>query len=277
MTRHARVATVGSRMRYKNGRYEIDWDDLEAKMTPDVRAMIVCNPQNPTSNVWTEEELLRVGRFCLEHKIVVLFDEIHCEVVRPGHRYVPIASLPDKAVVNHSVSSNAISKTFNLAGMKNGYYYSKNPQLLGRVDAFHRADLSTLGVVANIAAYRNGRKWFDQANTYMDESHTYIENYLKQHIPSVGYSRNEGTYMTFWDVDRVMAAIGAESECKAQGKETPESCFQDWLVYHSGVYPNPGSEYGAGGEGHMRMNIASLRLVLRDLLDAMAGAINDAV
>ena len=87
MARAARVDTVDSPMLYRNGRYEIDWDDLESKMTADVRAMIVCNPQNPTGNVWTEEELLRIGRLALEHEVVVLADEIHSDVIRAGHRY----------------------------------------------------------------------------------------------------------------------------------------------------------------------------------------------
>ena len=114
---HTRVDAVDSPMVFRNGRYEIDWQDLESKMTPDVNAMIVCNPQNPTGNVWTEEELLLIGRLCLDKQMVVLADEIHSDIVRPGHRYVPFASLPDQAVVNNSVSFNAISKTFNLAGM----------------------------------------------------------------------------------------------------------------------------------------------------------------
>jgi cystathionine beta-lyase len=277
MTRHARTEAVDSPMQYRNGRYEIDWDDLEAKMSPDVRAMIVCNPQNPTGNVWTRDELLRIGRLCLEHKIVVLADEIHSDFIRQGHRYVPFASLSDDAVVNNSVSFNALSKTFNLPGMKNGYYYSKNPQLRARVDQFHRADLSTLGVEANIAAYRDGREWFEQANAYIDDSHTFLERYLRENIPAVGYTRNEGTFMTFLDFSSVIAAIGAEEQYEAAGKDTPEDFFQDWLVYHSGVYLSPGPDYGTGGEGHMRMNMASSRVVLGEALDAMAKAINGVV
>ena len=273
MARAANVVTVDSPMLYKNGRYEVDWDDLESKMTADVRALIVCNPQNPTGNVWTREELLRMGRLALDHKIVVLSDEIHSDVIRTGHKYVPFASLPDEAVVNNSISFNAISKTFNLAGMKNAYYYSKNPVMSERVNHFHRAELSTLGVVANEAAYQHGAEWFDQANAYLDENHSFVENYIKQNMPDVGYTRNEGTFMTFLDFSKVMAAIGAEEQYQAHGKDTPEEYFQDWLVHNSGVYLNAGSSYGTGGEGHMRMNLASSRVLLQEVFDAMATAI----
>ena len=274
MARGAQVETVDSQMRRVNGRYEIDWEDLEAKMTPDVRAIIVCNPQNPTGNVWTHDELLRVGRLALEHDIVVLSDEIHSDVIRRDHSFTAFASVRDEAVVNNSITFNAISKTFNLAAMKNAYYYSKNPNLLARVNQFHRAELSTLGVVANAAAYEQGAEWFDQANAYMDDNHTFIENYIKQHMPTVGYTRNEGTFMTFLDFSKTMAAIDAEAQAKAHDKRSPEHYFQDWLVYESGVYLNPGSNYGEGGEGHMRMNVASARVVIKDVMDALAAAVN---
>ena len=274
MNRNARTLTVDSPLVKVNGRYEIDWEDLEAKMTPDVRAMIVCNPQNPTGNVWKEDELLRIGRLCLEHNIVVLSDEIHADFVRPGHKYTPFASLPDQAVVNNSLSFNAISKTFNLAGMKNAYFYSKNPRLKARVDEYHFAELSTLGVVANEAAYKDGADWFAQCLTYIDGSHDMVEGYIKQHMPTIGYTRNEGTFMTFLDFSKTMESIGASEQYKSHGKQSPEHYLQDWLVHNSGVYLNPGSNYGTGGAGHMRMNVASSRHVLKDVFDALASAVN---
>jgi cystathionine beta-lyase len=275
IARAARVDTVDSPMLYVNGRYEMDWADLEAKMTPEVRAVIVCNPQNPTGNVWTHDELLRIGRLALEKNVVVLADEIHSDFIRRGHKYVPFASLPDEAVVNNSVTFNAISKTFNLAGMKNAYYYSMNPTLLERVDQFHRGELSTLGIVANEAAYQHGADWFEQANVYLDDNHTFLENYIKDHIPNVGYNRNEGAFITFLDFSKVLAAIDADEMAKVHGKESAEHYFQDWLTEKSGVYINPGSDYGEGGQGHMRMNIASSRLVLKEALDAMADAVRN--
>lgn len=277
MARAANIQTVDSQMKRVNGRYEFDFDDLEAKMTPDVRALILCNPQNPTGNVWQQDELLRLGRLALEKNVVVISDEIHCDVIRSGQKMVPFASLPDRDVVNNSITSTAISKTFNLAGMKCAHYYSKNATLLSRVNQFHRAEISTLGVAATEAAYKHGREWFDQANAYMDNTHTMIENFIKQKMPAVGYTRNEGTYMTFLDFSKVMAAIDAKEQAMAHNSRSPEHYFQDWMVHQSGVYLNPGADYGAGGEGHMRMNIASSQLVISDVLEAMASAVNKVV
>jgi cystathionine beta-lyase len=272
MCSHTRADTVDSPMVFSNGRWEIDWDDLESRMTPDVNAMIVCNPQNPTGNVWTEEELLRIGRLCLEHQIVVLADEIHSDFVRAGHRYVPFASLPDKEVVDNSISFNAVSKTFNLAGMKTAYFYSPNPTLLGRIRQNHRADLTIMGVVANEAGYREGGEWFDQVLPYIDANHSFTEEYVSNNMPLVNYKRAEGTFLSFMDFSQVMAAINAGEMAKERGFRSPEHYFQDWLVENSGVLLNPGASYGAGSEGHMRMNVASARVVLEGALDAMAEA-----
>ena len=117
-----------------DGVYHIDWDDFEARMTPDTYAFILCNPQNPTGNMWSEEDLLRMGELCLKNGVVVLADEIHCDFVMKGQKYIPFASLPDKAIVNNSVTMKAISKTFSLASMKSAYYFSTNPVLLDRVN-----------------------------------------------------------------------------------------------------------------------------------------------
>ena len=274
MAREANIGTVDSQMKRVNGRYEVDWEDLEAKMTPDVRTLIVCNPQNPTGNVWRADELERMGQLALDHDIIVLADEIHADIVRRGYRYTPFAGLKNQAVVNNSVSFAAVSKTFNMAGLKNAYYNSSNPALLGRVNQQHWPDINTLGVAATEAAYKYGGEWFDQVNAYMDETHQFIEDYIAAHMPLVGYTRNEGTYMTFIDFSQVIAKLGPEDLRAKYDRMTIEEAFQDWLVHNTGVYANPGSMYGSGGEGHMRFNIASSRIVMKEVFDSMAAAIN---
>jgi len=273
--RHTQVEQVQSEMVYKNGTYQVDWADLESKMTPETSAFIVCNPQNPTGNVWSQEDLLRIGRMCLENQIVVLSDEIHSDIVRDGHEYIPFASLPDEAVVKNSITFNAISKTFNLAGMKNAYFYTTNPILLGRIKQHHRGDLSTLGVVANEAAYRHGADWFDQVRPYLDNNHKLVEQQVAK-MPGVSYTKAQGTYLAWLDFTPILEKIGAAEMAVAHGKSSPEHYFQDWLVENAGVYLNPGSNYGAGGEGHMRMNLGSSRFVVQESMEAMAAAFKKA-
>ncbi|MDH4073853.1 MAG: aminotransferase class I/II-fold pyridoxal phosphate-dependent enzyme [Gammaproteobacteria bacterium] len=271
--RHTYTVANESPMVLTDGRFEIDWDDLESRMTHDTQAMIVCNPHNPTGNVWTEEELLRIGRMCLENDVVVISDEIHADFVRPGHEFVPFARLPDRAVVDNSISINSGSKTFNMAGMKNAYFYSTNSKLLERVKQNHFGAVNTLGCVATEAAYREGAEWVDQLLAYLDDNHRFVEQYVTKNMPSVGYRRPEGTYLSWLDFSKTQEAVDAAGNAAAMGMET-DVWFQDWLVRNSGVYVNTGTEFGTGGLGNMRFNVGSSRKVVKAALDHLAEAVN---
>ena len=212
---------------------------------------------------------------CLKNGVVVLSDEIHSDFVRPGHEYVPFARLPDRGIVDNSLSFNSASKTFNMAGMKNAYFHTTNDRLLKQVQHQHFSSVSTLGCVANEAAYRDGQPWLDQMLAYIDDNHRFTEEYIRKNMPSVGYNRPEGTYLTWLDFSETMGAIGAADKAAAEDR-SPEVYFQDWLVMNSGVYVNPGSHFGTGGSGHMRLNVGSSRKVVKAALDAMAEAVNNA-
>ncbi|GMR24405.1 MAG: pyridoxal phosphate-dependent aminotransferase [Acidobacteriota bacterium] len=279
--RETLTVTADSLGKLENGRYSIDWDDLESKIDIDTNALIVCNPQNPTGNCWSEEDLLRLGRLCLERRVVVLADEIHCDFVMKGQKYVPFASLPDKDVVNNSLTFKAISKTFSLAAMKSAYYFSTNPDYLKRVDVNHRADLNTLGIIANEAAYREGADWFDQLLPYIDANHDYVVAYTKEKMPLVDYTKAQGTYLAWLDVSKVVDKIDAKGKAEAASKTsespvTPEQIVEKWFVENAHVQLNPGSNYGTGGVGHMRMNLGTSRKLIELALHNMAEALDKA-
>ena len=274
---HTRTLPNESEMIFADGKYSIDWDDLEARMTPDTQSMLLCNPQNPTGNVWSEADLLRIGELCLKHDVVVLADEIHADFVRPGHPYTPFASLPDRSVVDNSLSFKAITKTFSLPASKNAYWFSTNPIYLDRVRKNHRADINTLGVVANEAAYRHGREWLDQLLVYINANHSFVENYLKQHLPQVGYTRAEGTFLSWLHFDEIMDEVGVvETSAASRNTDLPMTeteAFEAWLVKSCGVQLNDGEGYGKGGERCMRMNIGTSRTLIELALDNMTEAI----
>jgi cystathionine beta-lyase len=246
-------------------------------MDIDTNALILCNPQNPTGNCWSKEDLLRLGRLCLERRVVVLADEIHCDFVNKGWTYVPFASLPDKDVVKNSMSFKAISKTFSLAAMKSAYFFSTNEDYLKRVDVNHRADLNTLGIIANEAAYREGADWLDQLLPYIDANHDYVEAYTKEKMPLVDYTKAEGTYLAWLDVSKLADKIDAKGKAEEANKTserpvTPEIIVQRWFIENAHVHMNPGSNYGTGGAGHMRMNLGTSRKLIALALDNMAEA-----
>ncbi|MEZ5551505.1 MAG: aminotransferase class I/II-fold pyridoxal phosphate-dependent enzyme [Pseudomonadales bacterium] len=274
---YTRTTANESELIFENGAYAIDWDDLEARMTPDTHSLLLCNPQNPTGNVWSRQDLLRIGELCLKYDIVVLADEIHADFVRAGKQYTPFASLPDKDIVNNSLTFKAITKSFSIPASKNAYWFSTNPIYLARVRKNHRADINTLGVVANEAAYRHGKEWLDQLLPYIDANHSFVENYLAKHLPQVGYTRAEGTFLSWLHFDGIMDAAGVvERSAASQATSEPmteSEVFESWLVEHCGVQLNDGEGYGKGGERCMRMNIGTSREIIRVALDNMTQAI----
>lgn len=267
-----------SEMVFENGRYSIDWDDFEARMSADTQSLLLCNPQNPTGNVWTEEELLRIGELCLKHQVFVLSDEIHADFVRAGQKFTPFAALPDKDIVNNSLSFRAITKTFSMPASKNAYFFSTNKVVLERVKRNHMAGINTLGIVANDAAYKQGADWLDQLLPYLDANHQYVEDFLTENLPQVGYTKSEGTFLSWLHFDGIMEEVGVvEKSAASQNTDNPMTetqVFESWLVDNSGVQLNDGEGYGKGGERCMRMNIGCSRQVLSQALNQMADAIN---
>ena len=281
--RASRTLAENSPMIVENGRYRIDFDDLESRMSHETDAMILCNPQNPTGNCWSEEDLLRLGRMCLEHRVVVLSDEIHCDFVMKGQKYTPFASLPDKEVVDNSVTFKAASKTFSLAAMKVAWFFSTNPEYLEMVRAQHRANTNTLGVVANQGALTDeGADWLDQVNAYIDANQDFAEQYIRENLPGVEYTKAQGTYLAWIDIGGVAERLGAKrlaEEATANSDTgravTAENIVGNWFIENAKVQLNAGSSYGPGGENHMRMNVATSRQTLKLALDNMAAALND--
>jgi cystathionine beta-lyase len=274
----AKVNREDSPMKLVNGRYEIDFDDFESRISHDTNTFILCNPQNPTGNCWSAEDLTRIGEICLRRRVLVLADEIHCDFVMKGQKYTPFASLPNRDIVNNSITFKAASKTFSLAAMKNAWFFSTNPDLLARVKVNHRADINTLGVVANRAALTEGEAWLDQLLPYLDANHDFLESYVRAKMPLVKYTKAQGTYLAWIDVSQVVDRIGAKEKAAEASKTspkpvTPEMIVQKWFAENAKVILTPGAEYGTGGAGHMRMNLGTSRKLIELALNNMARAL----
>jgi cystathionine beta-lyase len=199
--------------------------------------------------------------------------------VRPGQKFTPFASLPDKEIVNNSLSFKAITKTFSMPASKNAYWFSTNPVYLQRVMKNHYAGINTLGVVANEAAYRHGSDWLDQLLPYLDGNHQYVEDFLQENLPQVGYTRSQGTFLSWLHFGDIMDEVGVVEKSAASQKTdnpmTETQAFEAWLVDNSGVQLNDGEGYGKGGNRCMRMNIGCSRQMLSKALNQMAEAISN--
>ncbi len=260
----------------ENGRYTVDFDDFERRAQR-CNTFILCNPQNPTGNCWSAEDMMRMGEICLRHHVVVLADEIHCDFVTEGNSYTPFASLPDKDMVDNSLTFKSASKSFSLAAMKVAWYHTTNPDYLERVKSNTRADLSSLGLVATRAAIKEGEPWLNDLLVYLNANHDFAEAYVREHMPSIGFTKGQGTYLAWLNVSQLIERIGAEETAARESAEatdpvTAEKVVQRWFAENGGVFLNPGSNYGTGGAGYMRMNLASPRKIVERALNNMAEA-----
>jgi cystathionine beta-lyase len=271
-----------SLMKYVDGKFQIDFDDFERRISMDTNAFILCNPQNPTGNTWSPDDLMRLGEICLRKRVVVLADEIHCDFVSKGNKYTPFATLPNKAVVNNSITFKAASKSFGLAAMKCAWFFSDNVEYINRVKAQNRADLSTLGMIASKAAYAGGEDWLNQCVEYIDGNHDFTQKFIRANIPLVKIgAKPQGTYLTWLDLSEVAARIDAKGMAAAEAGRTrngnpptPEAMLVKWFAKNAKVALNAGDTYGKGGDNHVRMNIATSRKTLDAALTSMARALD---
>ncbi|MGZ3305182.1 MAG: MalY/PatB family protein [Asticcacaulis sp.] len=277
-----------SLMHYANGRYEIDWDDLERRMTPDTKVTILCNPQNPVGRAWTKEELTRYGELCLKHNVKVLSDEIHCDFITKGNKYTPFSTLDDKKIVANSITFKSGSKSFSLPAMKCAWFFTTNPEMHKEVSFWNRADLSTLGMIAEQAAYAGGEAWLNECVDYIDGNQQFANDYIKKSIPMIKVgNKPEGTYLTWLDVSAVADKIGAQKLADEENKKpqpismltnkptvvTPEDMVSHWFAKNANVAIELGATFGKGGLNHLRMNTATSRTTLKAALDSVETAL----
>ena len=280
----AKTGTIAeeSPMILVDGRYSIDFDDFERRLGPDMKTFLLCNPQNPTGNCWSRNDLTRIGEMCLRHGVIVLADEVHCDFVAKGERFTPFASL-DKEIAMNSVTFQSANKSFSLAAMKCAWCFSDNTEHMARIRAQNRLDLTTLGMVASLAAYTGGENWLNQVIDYIDGTMDMAERAFAANIPLVKFVKPQSTYLAWLDVRQAMERIGAKdiagarNKAKAAGEPdvAPETVFEDWLAKNAKVHLNAGHTYGLGGAGHMRMNLATSRKIVTLALDNMAKALRN--
>jgi cystathionine beta-lyase len=244
------------------GRYRMDFADLEAKLAdPAVKLAILCSPHNPVGRVWTAAELRRFGELCLDSGVPVVADEIHGDLILPGHAFTPFASIGAELAQNVIVCT-APSKTFNLAGLKTSNLIIPNPELRRRFSqAYTRSGLfgmNAFGLAATEAAYTDGDEWLDQMLAYLDGNRRALEEYVAAHLPQIRVTPLEGTYLAWLD-------------CRELGLDT--AALKRLMIEQARIYPDQGAQFGAEGAGFIRLNIACPRAILVEALERIKAAI----
>ena len=247
---------VSSDLVYDGGEYRINFSDLEEKLkNPQTTLMILCNPHNHVGKIWDKDTLSKIGELCYKNGVTVISDEIHCSLTAPGSSYVPFASASE-VCADISVTCVAASKSFNLAGLQSACVIAKNPHIRHKVwrgiNTDEVGEPNAFSIDANIAAYRYGGAWLDRLNEYIYENKKYAVDYINKNIPGVRAALSEATYLLWTDV----------SEYTDNSEE-----FAKNLRAKTGLYVSDGKEYGRGGEGFIRINLATRRA---NVVDGMA-------
>ena len=244
------------------GVYSIDWDALErALANPQTSLLIFCNPHNPVGKIWTAEEMARVGELCKKHSVTVISDEIHCDLTKPGKRYIPFASVSETCR-DISIVCMAPTKTFNIAGLQTAAVSVANPTLRHKVwrglNTDEVAEPNVFAIQAAIAAYNEGEAWLDELLQYIQGNRELVADFIAREIPQVKLIDAEATYLLWLD---------CKDFCKRRGMNSVQ--LQQDLRDNAHVFLSDGSVYGDAGEGFMRMNIACPKATLQDALNRL--------
>lgn len=245
----------------ENGRYVIDWMNLENGLKSGVKMMILCNSHNPVGREWTREELKRVGDLCCKYGVLILSDEIHADLTLPGFWHTVMASVSSE-IAERTLTAMAPSKTFNIAGMMNSVVIASNPKLLERYNrelfSLHLDSGNIFGHIALKAAYRYGDTWLDEMLRYINANIDFVENYLDSGLPEVKMCRPEGSFLLWLDFN----GTGL----------THEECGKR-LLHEGKIALNDGLTFGEEGRGFRRMNIGCPRHVVQQGLERISRAI----
>lgn len=239
--------------------YAVDWEAFEAACADArTRAFLLCNPHNPCGRVWTPDELRRMGDICLRHGVLVVADEIHCELTLGSHRYTPFAALGEAQALG-SVTCCSPSKAFNIAGLQIANIVCADADMRRRIDRAINinevCDVGPFGVEALMAAYSpEGEAWLEALVRYLEANYAALCAFFAERLPFLPVARLEGTYLVWVDVRR----LGCPSAEVAR------------RLLEGGVQVNEGPMYGAGGEGFVRLNIALPRSRMMMGLERMA-------
>jgi len=246
-----------------SGHYRMDLDDLEACAAhPDSRILMLCSPHNPVGRVWSERELRAVLEIARTHKLVVLSDEIHCDLTfddKPAHTVLARLAGPDDAVV----TAIAPSKSFNIPGLGLSALViqdaSRRKAMKAVFDSMHMPQCNPFSIAGFEAGYREGGAWLDELMAYLKANRDYVESQISQRLPAISVVAQEATYLMWLDCRKL---------------NMTDADLARFFVHEAGVGMNPGVSFGLQGSGFMRLNIGCPRSVLADVLTRIEAALN---
>lgn len=258
---NAKCKVVKNELLYRDGKYSIDFDDLEKKAAhPLSKVLLLCNPHNPSGRVFSKEELIRIGDICFKHGVTVVSDEIHCDLIHAGHKHISFASI-NQTFLENSVTCISPSKSFNLAGLQMANIVAAKAELRNKIETALKVselyELNPFAVEGLIAAYNESEEWLNALNDYLFENYNYLKIFFEKNLSKFKVLPLEGTYLVWIDIT-------------AAGLSSAE--FARLLLEKENLWITHGNLYGEDGEGFIRINIGCPRTLLVQGLEKIKAA-----
>ena len=245
----------------EDGSYSMDFENLEAVADEKCRMLLLSNPHNPGGVVWDRETLVRLADFCHRRHILVISDEIHCDMALWGNKHIPFATVSEKAA-SCSITFGAPSKTFNIAGIVSSYAIVPDRDIRSRFFGWLKAneldEAPLFAPIATIAAFREGEPWRREMLGYVESNIDFVTDYCRKHLPAIRPLRPQASFLIWMD-------------CRGLGLEHEQ--LVDLFVNKAGLALNDGKMFGPGGEGFMRMNVGTSRAVLQQAMEQLRQAV----
>lgn len=251
---------------YENGTYSIDWKLLEQGLSdPKVSMMIVCNPQNPSGHIWSREELQHIGALCQKYGIIVIADEIHCDLTDPGVDYIPFASASE-ICRDISITCVAPSKTFNIPGVFSASVIVPNKNLRKKVwqglTTDEIGEPNIIAIEATVTAFNHGEEWLDELRSYIYANKKQVKEFMQNELPEVKVVSSEATYLLWLD-------------CSGFLRDGDDSKYlADFIREKTGLFVSCGTIYGLDGNKFLRFNIGCPRTTLLDGLKRLRDGVH---
>lgn len=249
---HQKRNIVECRLREENGNYSIDFDAFEKSLQQGVKLFILCHPHNPGGVVWTEEELRNILRLCKQYDVLILSDEIHADLVLPGSKHIPLAVLAEEEG-GRVITCVAPTKTFNLAGVQAAVMITKEDDLREALQqsalAHGQMELNAFAASALISAYTECEEWLENLLETISSNMDYVISTVTEAVPRIQIQKPQATYLLWIDY---------------RGTGLSEEEMMDRLLNKGKLALEPGSKYGEAGQGFLRMNVATPRLIVED-------------
>ncbi len=245
----------------KDGRFEIDFDDLNSKITSKTKLLLLCSPHNPSGRVFSKDELLKLANICLQNNIVIFSDEVHSDLVYGDLKHTPTLSLSEE-ISNITISAYGVGKTFNLSGMAISTIVIKNDELRKKFYEVYRdrhyAQGNVLAHTAFKTAYDNGDEWVKGLVKYLETNQNLIKEFALKHKDKMDYYGSEGTYLAWLDFRK----LGLK-----------DKALREFLIKEAKLGLSPGISFGKSGSGFMRLNFALVKSELEKALHQLDKAL----